>query len=226
MLTEDRKLKRMAYVLDFLDRFQKADQFLKKTVTGNEKWISHMTPESKRQSMEWHHRSTPVWVKAKQTISPCKVTATGFWDRHEVLLVDFSHQRTRVNAATYCATLTKLRRAIQNKRRGLLTNGVLLLHDNSRSHSAIYPQNLTRSFGWEQIDHPPNSQDLEPSDFHWFRYLKEFLGVARYRWRGERSNSRLVIVSGGRHLWLGRIEACRTLWKMFKQIWKLNYVEK
>ena len=60
MLTEDRKLKRMAYVLDFLDRFQKADQFLKKTVTGNEKWISHMTPESKRQSMEWHHRSTPV----------------------------------------------------------------------------------------------------------------------------------------------------------------------
>ncbi|GFW45136.1 histone-lysine N-methyltransferase SETMAR [Trichonephila clavipes] len=89
-------------------------------------------------------------------------------------------QGTTINAAAYCTTLTKLRRAIQNKRRGLLTSGVLLLHDNARPHSAINTQNLIRSFRWEQIDHPPYSPDLAPSDFHLFRYLKEFLGGKRF----------------------------------------------
>ncbi|GFT94440.1 uncharacterized protein TNCV_1566191 [Trichonephila clavipes] len=89
-------------------------------------------------------------------------------------------QGTTINAAAYCATLTKLRRAIQNKRRGLLTSGVLLLHDNASPHSAINTQNLIRSFGWEQIDHPPYSPDMAQSDFHLFRYLKEFLGGKRF----------------------------------------------
>ncbi|GFT17399.1 histone-lysine N-methyltransferase SETMAR [Trichonephila clavipes] len=126
--------------------------------------------------MAWRHTNSPVRVKSKWTISTRKVMATVFWDRHGVLLVEFMQQGTTINATAYCATLTKLRRAIQNKRRGLLTSGVLLLHDNARPHSAINTQNLIRSFGWEQIDHPPYSPDFSPSDFHLFRYLKEFLG--------------------------------------------------
>lgn len=181
LLTEEHKMKRMACALDFLDRYHKeGDQFLENIVTGDETWVSHMTPESKRQSMEWRHTTSPVRVKAKQTISTRKVMATVFWDRHGVLLVEFMQQGTTINAAAYCATLTKLRRAIQNKRRGLLTSGVLLLHDNARPHSSIHTQNLIRSFGWEQIDHPPYSPDLAPSDFHLFRYLKEFLGGKRF----------------------------------------------
>ncbi|GFW28691.1 histone-lysine N-methyltransferase SETMAR [Trichonephila clavipes] len=181
LLTEEHKLKRMACALDFLDRYQKeGDQFLERIVTGDETWVSHITPESKRQSMEWRHTNSPVRVKAKRTISTRKGMATVFWDRHEVLLVEFMQQGTTINAAAYCATLTKLRRAIQNKRRGLLTSGILLLHDNARPHSAINTQNLIRSFRWEQIDHPPYSTDLAPSDFHLFRYLKEFLGGKRF----------------------------------------------
>ncbi|GFV89790.1 mariner Mos1 transposase [Trichonephila clavipes] len=94
-------------------------------------------------------------------------------------------QGTTINAAAYCATPTKLRRAIQNKRRDLLTSGVLLLHGNARTHSAINTQNLIRSFGWEQIDHPPYSPDWAPSDFHLFRYLKKFLGSKRFDTAGE-----------------------------------------
>ena len=72
-------------------------------------------------------------------------------------------------------TLTKLRLAIYNKCLGLLMAGVLLLHDNARPHSAIRTQNLIRSFGQEQIDHPSYSLDLVPNDFHLIRYQKEFL---------------------------------------------------
>ncbi|GFV62110.1 histone-lysine N-methyltransferase SETMAR [Trichonephila clavipes] len=137
LLTEEHKLKRMACDLDFLDRYHKeGDQFLERIVTGDETWVSHITPESKRQSMEWRHTNSPVRVKAKRTISTRKVMATVFCDRHGVLLVEFMQQGTTINAAAYCATLTKLRQTIQNKRRGLLMSGVLLLHDNARHHSA------------------------------------------------------------------------------------------
>ncbi|GFW25318.1 histone-lysine N-methyltransferase SETMAR [Trichonephila clavipes] len=181
LLTEEHKLKRMACVLDFLDRYHKeGDKFLERIVTGDETWVSHITPESKRQSMEWRLTNSPVRVKAKRTISTRKVMATVFWDRHGVLLVEFMQQGTTINAAAYCATLTKLRRAIQNKRRGLLTSGVVLLHDNASPHSAINTQNLIRSFGWEQIDHPPYTPVMAQSDFHLFRYLKEFLGGKRF----------------------------------------------
>ncbi|GFW21867.1 histone-lysine N-methyltransferase SETMAR [Trichonephila clavipes] len=138
LLTEEHKLKRMACALDFLDLYHKeGDKFLERIVTGDETWVSHITPESKRQSMEWHHTNSPVRVKAKRTISTRKVMATVFWDRHGVLLVEFMQQGTTINAATYCAILTKLRRAIQNKRRGLLTSGVVLLHVNASPYSAI-----------------------------------------------------------------------------------------
>ncbi|GFU20501.1 histone-lysine N-methyltransferase SETMAR [Trichonephila clavipes] len=152
LLTEEHKLKRMACALDFLDRYHKeGDKFLERIDTGDETWVSHITPESKRQSMEWRYTNSPVRVKAKRTISTRKIMATVFWDRHGVLLVEFMQQGTTINAAAYCATLTKLRRAIQNKRRGLLTSGVLLLHDNASPHSAINTQNLIRSFGWERL---------------------------------------------------------------------------
>ena len=103
-----------------------------------------------------------------------------FWDRHSVLLVEFMQQRKTVIVSDYYAVVTKLRDTIENKRRGLLTTVVLLLLDNARSHSAIRTQNLIRSFGCGQIDRPPYSPDLAPSDFHLFRYFNEFLGSKRF----------------------------------------------
>ena len=110
----------------------------------------------------------------------------GDWD---VLLVEFTQLGTTINAAAYCATLTKLRRSIHNKRLGLMTAGVLLLHDNARPHPAIRTQNLIRFFGWEQIDHPPYSPDLGSSGFHLFRYLNEFPGAKRFATIDERKEA-------------------------------------
>ncbi|GFU71484.1 uncharacterized protein TNCV_1672801 [Trichonephila clavipes] len=69
----------MACALDFLDRYHKeGDQFLERIVTRDETWVSHITPESKRQSMECRHTNSPVRVKAKRTISTRKDMATVF----------------------------------------------------------------------------------------------------------------------------------------------------
>ncbi|GFY02838.1 histone-lysine N-methyltransferase SETMAR [Trichonephila clavipes] len=91
-------------------------------------------------------------------------------------MVDFMSQRTTINSGAYCATLRKLRRILQNKRRGRLSKDVLLLHDNARSHTSRTTQELIESSGWEVLDHVPYSPDNAPRDFHLFRYLKHSLG--------------------------------------------------
>src|SRR5215469_17316576 len=116
----------------------------------------------------------------KQTISAQKIMCTVFWDRKGVLLVDFLTRGDTINAAAYCETLQKLRRAIQNKRRGMLSAGVVLLHDNARPHTANRTQDLITSFGWEQLDHPSYSPDLAPSDYHLFLHLKKHIAGQRH----------------------------------------------
>ena len=40
----------------FLTRYyQDGDEFFDHIVTGDETWVSYKTPETKYQSMEWHH---------------------------------------------------------------------------------------------------------------------------------------------------------------------------
>jgi hypothetical protein len=53
-----------------------------------------------------------------------------------VLVVEFMQQGTTIMSQIYCRTLKKLHRAIQNKRRGMLTSSVVLLDDNARLHTA------------------------------------------------------------------------------------------
>jgi len=50
--------------------------------------------------------------------------------------------RLTINAGVCCNTLQKLRRMIQNKRRGILSWGVAMIHDNTST-----TQNLITAFG-------------------------------------------------------------------------------
>ncbi|GBN44354.1 Histone-lysine N-methyltransferase SETMAR [Araneus ventricosus] len=98
-----------------------------------------------------------------------------FWDRKGFPLVDFMSKGITINANRYCQTLRKLRRAIQTKGRGMLSGGIVLLHDTAGA-----TQELLDKLGWEIYDHPPYSPDLAPSDFHLFLKLKVFLRGKRF----------------------------------------------
>ena len=181
MLTEDHKRQRVDSSREFLRRYaDEKDNFLNSIVTGDETWAYHFTPETKQQSRQWRHSSSPKPRKFKQTQSAGKVMATVFWDRNGVLLVDFMETGTTINAERYCETLRKLRRAIQNRRRGMLSKGVSILHDNARPHAARQTVAQLQQFGWNIITHPPYSPDLAPSDYHLFPKLKEHLSGKRF----------------------------------------------
>jgi transposase len=68
-----------------------------------------------------------------------------------------------------------MRWEFQNKRGGMLTYSVVLLHDNARPHTAARIRAPLDIFNWELSDHPPYSPDLAPSDYHLLTYLKNWL---------------------------------------------------
>ena len=177
ILTDEHIVKRQGSALQFLSRYEEeGDNFLSRIVTGDETWVSHVTPESKQQSIEWRHTTSPSTKKSKQTLTTRKIMCTVFWDRQGVLLVDFLSRGQTINANSYCETLKKLRSAIKNKRRGMLSRGTVFIHDNARPHTANVTKQLLADFAWEQFNHPPYSPDLAPSDFHLFLHMKSFMG--------------------------------------------------
>ena len=55
-LTEDHNRKRLDVCSRHLARYrEEGDNILQQIVTGDETWIHHYEPESKRQSMQWKH---------------------------------------------------------------------------------------------------------------------------------------------------------------------------
>jgi transposase len=84
------------------------------------------------------------------------------------------------NVTSILQNTKKMLWAIQNKRRGMLTYGVVLLHDNARPHTAARTRAQLEHFNWELSDHPPLSPDRVPSEYHLFTYLKNWLGSEHF----------------------------------------------
>ena len=78
--------------------------------------------------MTQKHHHPQIKKKLKTVQSPGM--AIVFWDFCRVLLVDFPPPGSTVNAAAYKETLKRLKEAIWKKRPGLLTTGILFLHNN------------------------------------------------------------------------------------------------
>ncbi|UYV68484.1 hypothetical protein LAZ67_5004449, partial [Cordylochernes scorpioides] len=100
LLSENHKQQRMETALAFLEMHRRdGDQLFSRIVTGDESWVHHSTPETKRQSMVWKKPEESAPKKAKVTISAGKVMAIVFWDCKGVLLVDYLPPITVVNAS-------------------------------------------------------------------------------------------------------------------------------
>ncbi|UYV61347.1 hypothetical protein LAZ67_1004499 [Cordylochernes scorpioides] len=76
LLLENHKQQRMEAARVFLEMHQRdGDQLFSRIVTGDESWVHHSTPETKRQSMVWKKPEESAPKKAKVTISAGKVMA-------------------------------------------------------------------------------------------------------------------------------------------------------
>ena len=163
MLIENHKRERVVSAREFPRRYAgEKDNFLDSIITGNETRTYHFTPEMKQQSRQWQQSSSPNLRKLKQAQSAGKVMTTVFCDRKGVLWVDFMVTGTTINADRYTETLKKLRLAIQNRRRGMLSKGVSILHDKAQPNAARQTVTLLQRFGWDIITHPPYMRTWHP----------------------------------------------------------------
>ena len=97
-----------------------------------------------------------------------------FWDSQGPVLEHYQKRGTAVNSGWYCEMLTeRLKPAIRSKRRGLLSKGAVLLHNNARPHTAAHTAETLRKLKFGVIAHPPYSPDLAPSDYYMFAPFKE-----------------------------------------------------
>ncbi len=113
-----------------------------------------------------------VLQKFKEKPSARKVLATIFWDRKDVLLLEYCPKDSNMTSDT----LIRLQKAIKSKHPGLLKQKVILMHDNATPHLAKLTQSLLNQLKWDVFLHLAYSLDLPPSNYHLIPSQKRDLG--------------------------------------------------
>jgi hypothetical protein len=110
--------------------------------------------------------------------------ATVLWDRKGVLMVEFMQKCTTVRLDMYCETLKKKKRLCRaghsEQKHGMLTCGVVLVHDNVYLHTVAHIRALKKHFNWELFDHPSHGPDLALSNYHLFTCPNNWLGSQHF----------------------------------------------
>ena len=96
-LTEAHKQYHIEACSEFLEYFHSNKTFLQQIVTGDDTWVHHFEPESKRASMEWCHLTSPHSKTFKSQQSAGKVMVTVFCNSVVVILVDFMSKGATIN---------------------------------------------------------------------------------------------------------------------------------
>ena len=98
---------------------------------------------------------------------------SGITDQDGIILIDYLPKSQTINADYYSPLLVQLKDILKQKRPGKITKGVLFFHDNATAHRTLATQKKLAYLGFHSLDHPSNSPDLAPSDYHLFPGLKK-----------------------------------------------------
>lgn len=169
----DRQLQKRWDVCDILLKKNSTEPFLKRVITGDEKWILYRNVTQKK---SWVPKGSQPAAIAKPEIHQKKVMLSCWWDCKGVVYYELLPYGQTINTEVYCRQLEDLKSAVATKRPELANRwGVVFQHDNAKPHSSLRSRQKLTEFGWDVIPHPPYSPDLAPSDYHLFRSLQNSL---------------------------------------------------
>lgn len=160
-------------ICDSLLKREQNEPFLKRLITGDEKWIVYNNVERRR---SWSKRDEPAQSISKAEIHQKKVMLSVWWDFKGIVYFELLPRNQTINSERYCNQLDKLNDSIQQKRPELANRkGVVFHHDNAKPHTSLATRQKLLLLGWDVLPHPPYSPDLAPSDYHLFRSLQNSL---------------------------------------------------
>ena len=94
------------------------EDFHTRLVTGDETWLHHWDPDTKKEFMQWKRPGSPPPKKFRTQPSASKVIATVFWDSKGIILIDYKPAGTSSTGEYYGNVIKQLRVAIKEKTKG------------------------------------------------------------------------------------------------------------
>ena len=109
-LTEEHKRNRQHICSSLSERYSpEGDNFLNRIITGDETWIHHYEPETKRQGLQWKHTSSPSSKKFKSQPTAGKLLLTVFCNSQGPILEHYMEKGVTVTSVNYCNIRSKWR---------------------------------------------------------------------------------------------------------------------
>lgn len=218
-LTIHHKQLRLDVAQDMLDCVARDSNFMNNIITGDESWIYGYDPETKAQSSEWKHPSSPRPKKVRRVNSAVKVMLTVFFDCQGVVHHEYAPPKQTITKEYYQEVLRRLRDAVRRKRRDLWqAQSWHLHHDNAPAHRSHLIQAFLTKHNVPTVQQAPYSPDMAPCDFWLFSKLKMPLKGRRFESREDiMSNTTAELMSIPKEAyhkcfqqWCARWEKCVT----------------
>ena len=149
---------------------QRRKGFLRRIVTGDEKWVHYDNPKRRK---SWGVPGQASTSTAKPNIHGSKVMLCIWWDQLGVVYYELLKPTETITGDRYRTQLMRLSRALKDKRPQYNErhDKVILQHNNARPHVAKVVKTYLETLKWEVLPHPPYSPDVAPSDYHLFRLM-------------------------------------------------------
>ena len=110
---------RMESSLEFLEVYTaNPEDFHTRLVTGDETWLHHWDPDTKKESIQWKRPGSSPPKKFRTQPSASMVMATVFWDSKGIILIDYKPAGTSITREYYANVIKQLRVAIKEKTKG------------------------------------------------------------------------------------------------------------
>jgi hypothetical protein len=108
-----KKANRLEICQNLLGRLEIEPDFLEKVITGDESWVHDYDPQTKRQSEDWHTKSSPRPKKARVSRSRVKIMIKVFFDSRGIVHKEFVPPGQKVNHTFYKEVLERLQKRVQ-----------------------------------------------------------------------------------------------------------------
>ncbi|XP_073967892.1 histone-lysine N-methyltransferase SETMAR-like [Bombus fervidus] len=122
-------------ICDSLLKRNEIDPFLKRLITGDQKWIVYNNVNGKR---SWVMQDEPAQTTPKAEIHQKKIMPSVWWDYKGILYFELLSRNQTINSNVYVERLAKLSDAVEEKRSELANSkGVVFQHDNAKPHTSF-----------------------------------------------------------------------------------------
>jgi histone-lysine N-methyltransferase SETMAR len=184
VLTQDNKNQRVTICASLLAR-QQHQSFLTPIITGNEKWCLCV---NFKQRKEWLSLDKQATRRAKPDLHPHKTMSCIWWHMEGIVHYELLERNLTVTAERYCQQLRRLEEAIQPKNAQGQRHGVILHHDNARSHTGNMRKGAIQELDWGSLPDLSNFLDLARSHYYFFCSLSNNLRGVSFNNNAELQN--------------------------------------